>query len=97
MSKNKKSFSKPRNNFNPVDVIDIDTLSYSNDDDLIRRLDHLFNEKDKVNQSNMDSVAWEVEICYVQRELRIRNGRKAAHEKYLREHKSEFQEEMILN
>lgn len=98
MSKNKKSFSRARSNVNPVDVVDMDTLSYANDDELIRRLDYLFDEKDKLNQHNLDSTPWEIEICYVQRELRVRNARKTAHEIYLREHnRYEVQEDSSLN
>jgi hypothetical protein len=29
-------------------------------------------------------VSWETEICYVQREIKIRNSRRVAHEKYVR-------------
>lgn len=93
MSKNnKKSFSRPRN-VNPVEVMNMDVIGYMNDDDILRRLDFLFSEKDKVLQANIDPTPWEVEICYAQRELKIRNGRKALHERYLKENRIEDAQE----
>lgn len=91
MSKNKKALSRQRNsNIATPEVIDADTLSYTSDDDLMRRLDYLYSEKDKAYNSNFgDLTSWEVEICYVQRELGIRNSRKFLHEKFLRENQAQ--------
>ena len=97
MSKNKKSFSRPQRNVNLPEIVDIDMLSCTSDDDLGRRMDHLYSEKDKVNSLNFDPTPWEIEICYVQRELGIRNNRKFLHEKYVRENRFEDQDVSSYN
>lgn len=64
--------------------MDMDVLSYLNDDDLLRRLDFLLTEKDRAAAAEADTLRpWEVEVCYVQRELRIRSARRAAHERWV--------------
>ena len=93
MSKNnKKTFSRPRN-VSPVEVLNMDVISYMNDDDILRRLDFLFTEKEKVSHANVDPTPWEIEICYAQRELKIRSGRKSLHERYLRDNRIEDHQE----
>ena len=93
---NKKSFSRQRN-VNLPEIIDIDMLSCTSDDDLNRRVDHLFFEKDKANSLSFDPTPWEIEICYVQRELGIRNNRKNLHEKYVKENRFEDQDVSFYN
>lgn len=95
MSKNKKSFSRQRVNL--PEVVDIDMLAYTSDDDLSKRLDYLYSEKDKAYDANFDLAPWEVEICYVQREFGIRNNRKYLHEKYIKENRFEDQDGGFLN
>lgn len=66
------------------EVIDMDSLSYYDDDGLERRHNFLQGEREKVINEGLDSNPWEVEICYVQREIKIRSTRRALHEKYVR-------------
>ena len=68
---------------NLPDFIDIDELSYASDEELIRRVTHLMSDRDKAARIGYDLNPWEVEICYVQRELKIRQDRRIAHEKFL--------------
>lgn len=94
MSKNKKSFSRQRSNNVPLpEVVDIDSLSYTNDEDLLRRLDNLYSEKEKAYVANFDLSPWEIEICYVQRELEIRDNRKFFHDKFLKENQHRFDDQ----
>lgn len=84
---NKKSQTKSnyyRGNMELPEVINMDTLSYANDDELERLHSFLQGERDKASKTDYDLQPWEVEICYVQRELRIRNSRRAAHDRYVR-------------
>lgn len=72
------------------ETIDIDTLSYTADDDLMRRQDYLFSERERYLHEDVDVRPWETEICYVQRELRIRYVRRHTHDRYLSSQFSEF-------
>lgn len=74
---NNRSYDLPQ-------VIDMDTLSYCDDDYLQGILNHLQSEREKLSQEGIDTLPWEVEICYVQREMKIRNTRRSLHEKYVR-------------
>lgn len=66
------------------EIINMDDLSYTNDDDLERRYNLLSSEREKVAQTGGDPTPWEIEIAYVQRESKIRGARRAAHERYVR-------------
>ena len=37
----------------------------------------------RVNGHGLNPTAWEIEMCYVQRELQIRSTRREAHAKYM--------------
>ena len=65
-------------------VIDMDTLSCMSDDELVRLHANIQNEKDRMSRREDVVIAWEIEACYVQRELKIRSDRRNAHEVYLR-------------
>lgn len=81
----KKSYSKNSNRENEYPtVVDMDTLSYMNDEDLGKLHVSLHAEKDRMPKSEDALAAWEKEICYVQRELKIRADRRNEHEQYLR-------------
>lgn len=83
--KSKKSQTK-NNSYRGVDVpsvVDMDVLAYTSDDDLERRAAYLHAERDRASRFEYDLLPWETEICYVQRELKIRHDRRVAHEKYL--------------
>lgn len=68
------------------EIIDMDVLSYTSDDDLDRRMGYLVTEREQAVRTDVDPRPWEEEICYVQREQRIRNSRRFAHDRYLRSH-----------
>jgi|GEM_PF-3506063 len=86
MKKNNKKNSNRSYNvtFDLPDIVDMETLSYAGDDELSRRLAHLNGEKEQVQNEGYDAKLWEVEIAYVQRELKIRNARRVAHDEYLK-------------
>lgn len=88
MKKNKKVATRNsyRQHIAYPELVDMDTLTYMNDDELSRRLDFMSAEREKAIQADVDPQPWEHEICYVQREVRIRNARRLAHDKYLRAH-----------
>lgn len=73
-----------RGGYEVPEVIDMDTLSYFDDESLERRHNYLQAEREKVATEGVEALPWEVEICYVQREIRLRNTRRALHEKYIR-------------
>lgn len=84
---NKKTQTKAnyyRGNMELPEVINMDSLSYANDDELDRLHSYLQGERDKASKTDYDLQPWEVEICYVQRELKIRSSRRAAHDRYVR-------------
>lgn len=101
MKKNKKAQAQVRNNYRNVDypeVVDMDTLSYATDDELVRRQDFLFSERERYLREEVDVRPWESEICYVQRELKIRYVRRLAHDRYLNTQGAEiYQDKNYVN
>jgi uncharacterized protein YggL (DUF469 family) len=89
--KNSKDFVELENN-NLPDVVDMDSLSYYDDDHLDKYHNHLQVEREKALRAGSEVTAWEVEICYAQREMKIRNSRRSAHEKYVRMNPDLFQD-----
>lgn len=82
---NKKSVrSSMRSYMDPPDVVNMDDLAYIADDELEGRVAYLFSERDRAVSMDVDVRPWEEEICYVQREMRIRLSRRAAHDRYMR-------------
>lgn len=69
---------------NLPEVINMDTLSYFDEESLTQLHERLQGEREKALSDGSDSTPWEVEICYVQRELKLRSTRRAIHEKYVR-------------
>ena len=65
-------------------VIDMDSLACMSDDELVRLHSHTQTEKDRAGRREDLAMGWEIEACYVQRELMIRSDRRRAHEVYLR-------------
>lgn len=93
----KKNTKKAFNNSFDLDqdlpqIVDMDSLSSYDDDQLDRYHNQLQSEREKIVHSGTDPQPWEVEICYVQREIKIRNARRVAHEKYLRTNPDLFQD-----
>ncbi len=73
-----------RGAYEAPEVIDMDSLSYFDDESLERRHGYLQAEREKVANEGAEALPWEVEICYVQREIRLRNTRRVLHDKYVR-------------
>jgi len=89
--KNKKSntasqasFDRPRYSVDPPDVVDMDTLACSSDEDLFNRNYHLSSAREDVLRSGTDAIPWEVELAYVHRELMLRATRRNMHERYVK-------------
>ena len=82
----KKAYTKNSNRegVELPNIIDMDTLACMSDDELIRLHSHIQNEKDRSTRREEVAIAWEIEACYVQRELKIRSDRRHTHEAYLR-------------
>jgi hypothetical protein len=66
------------------EVLNMDVMATMLDEDLVKRLCSLEDDRMKVLGSCDDSQSWEVELAYVRRELQIRRERRAAHERYVR-------------
>lgn len=82
--KNNSNFSGELESYALPNIVDMDTLSYYDDEYLDRYHSHLQAERENAIQGGGNFLAWEVEICYAQREIRLRNGRRIAHDKYIR-------------
>lgn len=82
MKKNTKKAYTSGGNF--PEVINMDSLSYLDEESLGQMHEKLQNDRNRAYAEGSDVTAWEVEICYVQRELKIRSTRRSIHEKYVR-------------
>lgn len=65
-------------------IIDMDTLACMSDEELMRLHTHTQTEKERAGRREELSMIWEIEACYVQRELQIRSERRRSHDAYLR-------------
>jgi len=84
MSNKKK---KKKNNFYSHNLqLTTDSLAYTADEDLRNLHDSLCRERDMALREGYDSHDVEASICYVQRELGIREKRRSAHTDYLKLH-----------
>lgn len=90
MKKNTKKIPGGNYNNDFPEVINMDSLSYYDDNNLESLLEYLQSEREKVVQTGQGALAWEIEICYVQRELKIRSTRKLLHEKYMKNNPDDF-------
>lgn len=88
----KTSNNTYRGGYQLPDVVDMDSLTYFDDESLDRYHGTLQNEREHVVREGFDALPWEVEICYAQRELKIRSARRAAHEKYLKSNPDAYYE-----
>jgi len=99
MSKTAKKSSQKNNyseNNNFPQVVDIDKLAYANDDDLANHSSYLRAERERATRLGMNPTPWDIEICYVQREMMIREDRRLAHEKYLRTNPDSYDNDLPL-
>ena len=62
----------------PVYVATVD------DDELHRNAQYLIDSIKRVDRMNLNSYPWEVELCYIQREMQLRSVRRAAHAEWLK-------------
>lgn len=65
------------------DIVNMDDIGIMTDDDLLERLRALETDREKVLDANMEAIPWEVESCYIRRELQMRRYRHGEHEAYL--------------
>ena len=65
------------------EITSFDVLAMLTDDKLEAKLEQLVTDINTVTSSGFDPIAWEVEACYVQRELGIRDRQYIAHEEYM--------------
>ena len=93
---NKSSNHSYFGGFELPNVVDMDALSYFDDESLDRYHNNLQNDRERVARDGHDALPWEVEICYVQREMKIRSSRRAAHEKYLKTNPDAYYDNMAF-
>lgn len=74
--KNKKKIEKPA-------LVCIDDLCVMSDDEIFALQRKLESERQFLMSKNEDSTLWEIELCYIFRELQQRSLRNEAHKKYL--------------
>lgn len=84
MKKNVNKTYVRNNQINAPEVKNMDLLSCANDDELEHLHSHLQEEREKASRFTENLIPWEVEICYTQREMRIRTARKIAHDRYIK-------------
>lgn len=60
-----------------------DEISVMDDAELYGLQRSLLDSISRVGDFNLSSHPWEVELCYVQREVQIRSARKEAHMKFI--------------
>ena len=73
-----------RHSVDMPNVVDMDILAYSSDDELRERYGYLNSMRESVVRSGYDAQPWEVELAYIQREVGIRESRRFAHDRYIR-------------
>lgn len=64
-------------------VVSVDELAVTPDESLYVRFDSLSRERDRADRDGYDTLPWEIELAYVQREIQIRKERIRAHERYI--------------
>lgn len=74
------------------DIVTIDVMGATPDEELINRLRSLEEDRQKVLDTHQDPRPWEEEVAYIRRELQIRRERRAAHERYVRQLEKEYVE-----
>ena len=80
MKKTIKHHSSSENHL--PEILHMDVLAYASDEELDRHYTNIVAARDRASKSVFDFQPWEVEICYLQREMKIRSDRRKAHEIY---------------
>jgi len=86
MSKNVKTNKVKSHNDSPLNFPQkhtFDELAVIDDDILLGLHKNLIDSVNRAGSHGLNSAPWEVELCYVQRELQIRSIRRDAHTQYL--------------
>lgn len=60
-----------------------DQLAWMSDDDLVSLMMNMEKDREAISTRGRNTHGIEVEICYVQREMDVRNSRRAAHQAWL--------------
>jgi hypothetical protein len=63
--------------------LNMDEIALYTTEELLGRLNNLYDYRRKAEKSGANSFNDECNICYIQRELQIRNARAAAHQLYI--------------
>ena len=87
--------SKKKNSKNQVNdvVITSDELAYMIDDDLRNLHESLRKEREYASREGHNTKNVEMMLCYVQREMEIRDIRRAAHFRYMKENGITFEDQ----
>jgi len=83
----KENMSKKKNKHQAEEImITSDDLVYVSDDDIRNLHDSLRKDRDYAVREGFNTKNFEVSLCYVQREMEIRDQRRSAHLQYMKEH-----------
>lgn len=74
---------KNNNNYSHDLKLTTDSLAYTSDEDLKNLHDSLRKERDMASRHGYQTLDVEISLCYVQREIDIRDIRKKHHYNYL--------------
>lgn len=80
----KKKNNKNQNHMNDV-IISSDELAYMTDEDIRNLQDSLRKEREYEIRDGYSAKNTEIMLCYVQRELGVREVRRAAHARYMKD------------
>jgi len=87
IKKEKKNMTKKKNKHQVEEImITSDDLVYMSDDDIRNLHDSLRKDRDYAVREGFNTKNSEVSLCYVQREMEIRDQRRSAHFRYMKEH-----------
>jgi hypothetical protein len=65
-----------------ADTVHVEELEYMLDEQLYERLKYI-RKNIEDNRKNYNTKLWEIELCYVLREMQIREQRKESHKNYI--------------
>ena len=74
-------------------MLNMDELAAMQDDELIQRLTSMHEGRGRYLKARVSPRDWEVEICYIKRELQLRRERRGSHDTYVKEMEREFRED----
>lgn len=86
--KYRKSFNtSPRQRHQPSidypDVANMDDIAVLTDEELVEAISRLDVERRKVLSERCDAKDWEIELCYLRREMQIRRKRRETHDSFM--------------